>query len=272
MIVVNITEKGMAEIKEELVKRKNALDSLTAKPFSLNNSDHLAKLKQYNDNFEFELNQILFFDALSSGVPISAFSWFLGKILPIPDFLDPILKFFFLFGVSGLVLKHFDTTNFFLQLQEMKTIYSWCLKNGNEKYDASIDNSECLACPEIQRMIKLMAPVCSAEDIIVWKRETDEPQESSSWISSGIKLVGSLTSPLFFGANPTVNPDAAKRIRELKIAIENGTYNHPGTLEKLQQSIAYFTTNPEFRSYLRSKAASPETLKVFVPETVRAFF
>lgn len=56
-------------------------------------------------------------------------------------------------------------------------------KNGQQKYDGT-DNTAILTNPDIQRLIKLIAPLCTTEFMLAWKKVSeDEQPKSTIWTS-----------------------------------------------------------------------------------------
>lgn len=155
-----INKEGMAKVKEQREQRTQSLQQLTSSPFNLTNSDQQLALKKYINAFELNVNQMYLYQALGKGMTAWAGSWVVGRLLPIPDFVNYFLTAFLYVGVTSYMVEHFKMTDFFEQLEDMKALYNWCLKNNQNTYSGSIDNTQKLYSPEIQRLIKLLAPLC----------------------------------------------------------------------------------------------------------------
>ncbi len=164
---------GMAAMEAERKAKKQSMDALTSIPFDLKKVEHIQALHQYLAKFELSVNQMYIYQAMSTGLTAWCGSWVVGFFLPIPDFARYFLTVGLYLGVGGCLLESFSLTDFYEQLNEMKLIYNWCLKNGLSNYLCIIDNNEKLDYPDIQRMIKLMAPLCPKEDMIVWPVENN---------------------------------------------------------------------------------------------------
>lgn len=278
----------MSDIATERAKRSEKLRVLTSAPFNIENKEQTKALKNYIDNFELSANQMYLFQAMSSGLTTWGGSWLVGFFLPIPDFANYFLTAVLYFGVAGYILERFSMTDFFEQLAEMKTIYNWCLKDGHENYSVvGNDNLDKLANPDIQRMIQLMAPLCSTEFMLAWsKKVTEEEQKGglSTALSMGYTVVSTgysvLSSP-FSLFSPAKKSDTdlkdLKRIRELrindlKVKVETGGFEL-GVFNGLEQSIKYFATSPDFRELMTAKIKQPvDVVKNMVPSTVLGGF
>lgn len=254
---------GMLVVETARAKRNEALAALTSKPFDLNNTDQLAAIKKYTHNFEFNLNQMYIYQAMSEGLKLGGAAWLLGVFLPIPNainyFISPILHLsaaaYFLerFLATGALLEYFGLTDFTEQLIDMKTLYNWCLKGGEFNYSAQIDNTDKLAQPEVQYLIKSIAPLCSVDFMLAWPRQTqnESKETGGGWygvLSAGINAASSAYS-LFSQAKPGVN---LTKIKELKVAVETRGLD-VGVMQGFKQAINYFSTNPEVREMMQAK-------------------
>lgn len=261
---------GMAEVEAARAKRAEALRTLTAVPFDLNNKTHTKALKDYSDQFELSVNQMYLYQALSTGLTAYSGSWVVGFFLPLPDFVNYFLTSFLYLGVAGMILERFSMTDFYEQLNEMKTIYNWCLKNGNVNYSADIDNTDTLAYPDTQRMVKLIAPLCSTDFMLAWPRVTAQTEQTSGMVSSAFSWgFGALSSASsLFYSSPKVSQDQLTRIRELKSNVETRSLD-VGIYTGLEQSIKYFATNTEFRVMLKDKVSQPiQSVKEYIPKAM----
>lgn len=242
----------MSEFERDRAIRLEKLRVLTSTHFDLNNRDHVKALKKYVDDFEFSANQMYLFQSMRSGLIAWGVSCLVGLILPIPNFVSYLFTTFFYFGVGGFILERFSMTDFYEQLTEMKTIYNWCLKGGNPDYSSAINNTDNLAYPDIQRMIKLIAPLCTADFMVAWPKEAKSKEQKGTWsstLSSGYVAVSSAFS--IFSSSAKSNVDL-NRIRELKISVETRSFDI-GIFNGFEQSMRYFATNPDFRSIMATK-------------------
>lgn len=258
-----LSVSGMAAVKSDRVKRSEALRVLTSIPFDTNNAEQLAALKIYNNKFEYSVNQMYLFQALNQGLMIGGGGWLLGYVLPIPDFAKYFLSMFLYAGVAGFILERFSMNDFYNDLCEMQSLYNWCFKNGEQNYSSSIDNTEKLAQSELQRLIKLIAPLCPVDFMMAWKRETMKPDENiGGW--SNVKALGitalSSTFSLFSSPKPGVD---LTRLRELKVAIETRELD-VSVYRGLDQAVKYFATNTDFRDMIKENVG---LLKNMVPST-----
>ncbi|MCL9684312.1 hypothetical protein [Legionella maioricensis] len=262
----------MSEIATERAKRTEKLRVLTSTPFDLDNKEHTGALKNYIDSFELTVNQMYLFQAMSAGLTTWGGSWIVGFFLPIPDFANYFLTAVLYFGVAGYILERFSMTDFFEQLAEMKTIYNWCLKNGQENYGSAADNTQNLAYPDIQRMIKLISPLCSTEFMLAWPKEAKEEDQKgglSSVLSTGYSIVSSTFSLFSSSTKPKID---LNRIRELKVNVETRNFD-VGVFNGLEQAIKYFATSPDFRELMTAKIRQPvETVKQMVPSAIMGGF
>ncbi|MBL7479274.1 hypothetical protein [Legionella bononiensis] len=262
---------GMAAIETERAKRSDEIRTLVSKPFDSSNVEQLNTLKKYIDDFENSANYMYVYQALSNGMKAWGASFVVARFLPIPDFINPILSACLYFGVSGFILERFSISDFYNQLTEMKHLYNWCLKNGNAHYDERIDNTQNLLNPDIQRMIKLMAPLCTTEYMMAWPKEAERVEENPSLISSAFSFGYSLiTSPSsFFQKSPQPSGDQQLRLHDLKISVETRRLDL-NAYAGFKQAIDYFmtsVTNTDYKALLWSKW---DDLKKMAPTPVTA--
>ena len=257
-------------------KKKEKLRELTSTPFDFSNQKHTTALKEYLNNFELSVNKMYLYQAMSSGLSVYFGSWLVGTFLPIPEFIKTLLATGLYLGASGYILKNFSMTDFDDQLSEMKEIYNWTLKGGQDHYNSSIDNKTTLADPNIQLMIKLMAPLCNLDFMMVWPKET-KPEEPKSTISNmfsyGYSALSStasfIRSPSSFFPSPQQGIDQ-NRLRDLKISVETRSFD-VGIFDGFTQAMRYFTTNPDFHALLTSKVHEPiEYVKNMIPSAINS--
>ena len=259
----------MCKVEMERTIKSEKIAKLTSIKFDLNNEEHTAALKNYVDNFELSVNQMYLFQSLSSGLTAWSGSWIVGFILPIPEFARYFLTAALYFGTAGYVLERFSMTDFYEQLNEMKTIYNWCLKS---KIDESEINN-ILSTPDINRMIKLMAPFCTNDFMIAWPKITDAKENNKGIVSSIMNTGWSVLSygSSFFSPAPKVKVDH-NQIEELKKGVETGSFD-VGVFNGFEQSIKYFATNPEFRELMAAKIRNPvETVTSLLPTHLKGVF
>lgn len=269
-IVSKLSATGMAEVAAARAKRAETLRKLTADPFDLNNKTHVKALKEYTDQFELSSNQMYLYQALSTGLKAYSGSWLVGFFLPIPEFANYFLTGFLYFGIAGLILERFSMTDFCEQLDEMRTVYNWCLKGGNANYSSDIDNTDNLAYPDTQRMVKLMAPLCSTDFMLAWPRVVAQTEESSGIVSNAFSWGYSAwtSASSFFSAAPKTNQDQLMRIRELKSNVETSSLD-VGVFAGFERAIKYFVTDTEFRNILKEKLSQPiQSVKEYIPKAI----
>lgn len=274
-----LSANKMSEIATERAKRSEQLRVLTSSPFDLDNKEHTRAIKKYIDNFELTANQMYLFQGMSSGLTTWGGSWIVGLFLPIPDFANYFLTAVLYFGVAGYILERFSMTDFYEQLTEMKTIYNWCLKGGQDICSSAVDNTENLAYPDIQRMIKLIAPLCSTEFMLAWPKESKAEEHKgglSSALSTGYTVLSTsyaiVSSPFSLFSSSEKPKVDLNRIRELKVNVETRNFD-VGVFNGLEQAIKYFATSPDFREIMAAKVRQPvETVKNMVPSALMESF
>ena len=260
-----LSNSKMMEIEQQRAKRKEELRVLTATPFDVTKKKQIKDLKKYLDKFELSVNQMYLYQSLSSGLT----AWFgaraIGLFLPIPDFITYFLTASLYFGVAGYVLETFSMTDFYEQLTELKEIYNWCLKGGSPDYSSDRDNTDNLDHPEIQRMVKLIAPLCSTDFMLAWPKESTSEEPKGTW--SSVLYSGYTAASSFFSSSgkPGVN---LNRIHELKVGVETRGFD-VGVFNGFEQSIRYFVTNPDFRKLMNSIVNQPlDTVKNILPAAI----
>ncbi len=264
--MVTINKEGMAQVKKQREQRKETLSAFISVPFELNDNNQQIILKKYIDAFELSINQMYLYQALGKGMSAWAGSWIIGRILPIPDFVNYFLTAFLYFGVTAYMLERFSMTDFYEQLEEMKIIYNWCLKNNQIEYSENIDNSQKLYSSEIQRLIKLLAPISDLEFMIAWPREITKEEESGTFsktISVGLNALNSTLS-LFAPKESQPLPEQ-QRLKALKMAVETNNLN-VGVYSGFEQALRYFASSSNFKTLLASTVEKPmEMIKQVVP-------
>lgn len=258
-----MTAQGMNTVQLQRKKRAEDLDNLMSLPFDIRNEKLVSALTSYIDDFEFNTNLMYLFQAMNEGLKPSFSMWMLGYLLPFPEFVNYLTTACIYVGITGHILEKFDLSNFYDELQDMKVLYNWCLKGGQEQYNAKMDNTEKLAQPEIQRLIKSLAPLCSVDFMVAWPRETAKSEESNpGWIASGI---GAVTSAVSFFSSTKSSKDLTQ-ITNLKIAVETGEFD-VGVVKGVEKAIMYFTpTNPKIKELVVSKLSYPlEQAKEYLP-------
>ncbi|RUR19632.1 hypothetical protein ELY21_03275 [Legionella sp. km535] len=262
---------GMAALETERAKRNDELRSLVSSPFDSGNLEQLNALKKYINDFEYSVNQMYVYQALSNGLKAWGGSFIVARFLPIPDFINPILSACLYFGVAGFILERFSISDFYNQLNEMKQLYNWCLKGGNTHYDERIDNTQGLLNPDIQRMIQLMAPLCTTEFMMAWPNEAERAEEPTGYISNAISIGYSFMSSPFslFSKSPLPSGDQRIKLHDLKISVETRKLDL-NAYTGFKQAIDYFMTtltNTDYKALLWSKW---DDLKKLAPTPVAA--
>ncbi|PJD95462.1 MAG: hypothetical protein CK426_04420 [Legionella sp.] len=271
MELINV--QGLSYFEARQKKREDRLQALIATPFNCHNQEHLDKLERYLDVYEYNLNQMYLYQALSTGLKAGLSSWLAGKILPLPECIQYFLSTFFYIGAAAFVLKEFNMANFYSQTQEMKLLYNWCMKNNKMSYDPSLDNSKKLALPLIQRFIKLLAPLCETQFMIAWPTHPDaNPTLSNQWaktLRAGYTVAQATFSQLTQNT-PSVELTYINALtcqvekRQLDLTVYKG----------LEQAINYFSTSKEFQKIMMKTLNNPlETVDSVIPlSEIRSIF
>ncbi|KTD13995.1 hypothetical protein [Legionella israelensis] len=234
----SLTPVQMKKIAAEKEQHREKLQQLMQQPFDIDNQEQMKELQTYLDHFEFSVNTMYIFQAMSELMKLWGGSWVWGLFLPIPEFIGTILNYTLYIGVAGLVLEHFSIKDFHEELAEIQQLYNWVMKAGSEQYSSDTDNSKKLLHPEIQRMIELIAPLSHPKDIIAWKKVTDTEDESGpSFIYNAIQYAG-----YFFSKSSPQNTTASMKVLALKERVEKGEMT-VGVLEGLKRASEYFAKN-----------------------------
>ncbi|AMP89872.1 hypothetical protein [Legionella pneumophila] len=249
---------GMAEVGVERAKRKETLRVLTSSPFNLDNKEHTQALETYIKQFELSVNQMYLYQAMSTALTAWGGSWIVGMFLPIPEFANHLLAACLYLGATGYILESFSMTDFYEQLEEMKVLYNWCLKNNKESYSTDIDNTNNLLYPDIQRMIKLMSPLCTTDFMVAWPKEVKTAETQSGILSNTLSIGYSIVSAPFslFSTASKPSQDQVQRIKDLKVQVEIRGLDL-GVFAGFEQAIKYFATNSDFRDLLKAKLTQP---------------
>lgn len=260
----DLNADGMDEITKRKAARGDALNKLMSKPFDVKDKEQLQTIKKYIDEFEYVSNQMFLIKGISNGLKAWGASWVIGRILPLPEFVNPIFAYCLYFGVASWLLGGFRENDFHSQVEEMKSIYNWCLKGGKTVYDES-DTSNKLNLPEIQHLIEVLAPLCRPDFMRVWPKVTAEAQTTSGvWaiVDSGQKFYSHMAG-FFYSA-----PEQSDKLKTLKIKIENDECKL-NALTGADKAIRYFISSPYFKEIMMEKVMAPvQYVKDKIPEVI----
>lgn len=235
----------MEGVGKDRAKRKEELQNLLSMPFDINNKSHFIALTIYLNEFERSTHFRNLYISMNEGIKAYGGAWLVGFVLPVPEFLNSMLWALLYTGIAGFSLEKLSETDYFEQLEEMRQLYNWCLKNGETHYKPQLDNTEKLAQPEIQRLVKAIAPFCSVDFMVAWPIELNKSLETSTSLFSSVFSL--------FTSTPKVD---LTQLRELKIAVESRALD-VGIYKGFEQAMAYFATDLEFREFLKSKVNIP---------------
>lgn len=243
-----LTANHMKKIARQKQIRKDELQRLTAIPFDMSNEDQMRKFQQRLDHFELSVNRLRVMQSMAELMKVWGGSWIWAVILPIPETVKLALNYTLYLGVTGMVLTHFNVNDFHDEVEEMRQLYNWALKGGQTSYDGSYQNDEILKYPDVQRMISLLAPLCSQEFMVAWPKVI-EGEPSQQWSITRAYRWG---ASWFSTAQPLSN-NAEAKLRSIKEKVERGEFNI-GILEGLKQAMEYFATDPHFRHLVTEEA------------------
>lgn len=252
IIMGKVNAQGMAEFEANLQQRNAALRALITTPFDLKNEEQQKKLKQYIVEFEFFANQMYVYQFLQKGVSV----WMSSLAAPryIPESVNSFFYIALYVGVLAHILERFSMTEFYAHLNEMKTLYNWCLKNNNSVYTPEIDNTEILNNETVQQLIKLLAPLCDTDFMIVWPRETQHKEEpKGNWnrtIKAGYLAVAATWS--FFSSGFEQLTVEQNRIKEIKENVERRRMDL-GVFNGFTHALDYFRRNMQYGGLLHTK-------------------
>lgn len=256
--MVTLTAEGMNRLTTDKSERLEKLNKLLSEPFDQTNPKHMDALKHYVDDFEFSTNQMYLFQGIGKGLYPAACTWFTGFFLPVPDFVTYFSTAFFYLGVIGHTLQNFRVNDFHAQLEEMKSIYTWSLKAGKVTYENTIENTSKLLNPDIQRMIKLLAPLCTTDFMLAWPKVIEEPRASEGILPAFHRIYSIFA--------PAPKPTAAEhRVHELKVEVETRALDK-NALKAAQDAISYFAP------LLMAKVQTPLTTVKELSETAITHF
>lgn len=234
---------GMALVAMEREKRKAALAKLIATPFDETDDEHIKALTHYIDHFESSTHKMRLAQASNECLPYSFLgffsNWAASTILPIPQFVSGFFTTFIYMSAAGHLLQKFRMTDYFEELNQMKTLYNWCFKAGKAEYNPAQDNTDKLTHPELQRFISILAPLCTVEFMLAWKpvvvNADEEP--TNNWVSvatRGTAAVASMFSLFSSHKSRDLTP-----VNDLKAAVEKRQYD-VGSAIGAQRAAAYF--------------------------------
>lgn len=233
-----MSAEGMAAIKMKRIDKQRTLAELISGSFNINTKEHLDALKTYVDEFELYANQMYVYQASSAGIRAWIGCTLVSYLIPIPQTVTHLFAFCLYVGITGCILKNFSEKDFYDELNYMKSLYTWCMKKGNDEHKPCSENDVLLSNLQVQRMIKLMAPLCEAEFMIAWEPKSQQSQTNQSWFS------------WLSSTKPNLNQNI---IDELKINVENKRLNL-SVGSGFERALKYFTTDQAFRQLLTTKA------------------
>jgi hypothetical protein len=123
-----------------------------------------------------------------------------------------------------------------------------------------IDNSEKLSSPTIQRLIKLLAPLCEKDFMIVWKKEveqSDAPTGSWSKVFSAGRSAVSATFSLF--STPEKPKFDQNTLQDLKIKVETRGLD-VDTFSGFKQAMNYFMSSFEYKAFFSTMIQNPRPI------------
>lgn len=245
MPIMNIEK--MESIAEQLKQQDETLQKLISTPYNPEDQEQKKILNKYMDDFELNSNKMYLYQGAGASGKYWLGTWIFCKFLPIPDFINYSLVTFMYLGAAGYLLERYSAHYFYKKLSDMKIIYNWCLKNNQEQVPSDLNNDEKLCSPDIQRLIKLLAPLCKPDFLIAWPNK----EESAGWTSSLTTGYGMLQT--FLSAKPTVGKQELERLRDLKIKTEKGLFKL-SIYDGFEQAIRYFiNTIPDFKVLMNSQ-------------------
>ncbi len=262
---------GMVAVETEKAKRAEKIRTLTSQPFN-GSSEQIDSLKKHIDEFESNINKMYIYQALSKGLAVWGASFLIARIVPIPEIVNSFLNACLVVGISNYILEQFSISDFHAQLSEMKQLYNWALKNGKASYDEETpDNTKALLNPQIQRMMKLMAPICSTDFMIAWPAEGEQSEQENGYVSNAISLVYSVVSAPFslFSKAPQPSGDQPLQLRELKASIQTRKLDL-NEYTGFKQAIDYFMTKATNTDYKQILWTKWDDLKNMAPAPIAA--
>lgn len=253
MVAMSVSHISAFEVAKN--NRKVCLEQLTSEKFDSSNTSQITSLRKYMNKFELSCNKMYLFQAMSEGLKVWGVLGIANLLLPIPSFINVFTNACFYFGVSGSILERFSMTDFVEELNEMKLLYKWCIKDNPEK-EAKFVN------PDLQRLIKLLAPLCTEDFMLAWDKEVNQTtQADNSLTKKGVAIVNSVYS-LFAASKEKVD---LSKVRELKIAVETRSFDK-NVYMGLEQALKYFATDTEFKNLMKSQLSSAaENIRNMVP-------
>ena len=252
---------SMQQVENRRIERERRLNELLSTPFNPDNPEQIKALTRYNNDFESSVNLMYLYQGLSTGMTIWFSSWVIGRILPIPQSINYTLASCLYLGGAAYILQQYRMTDFNEQLNEMKRIYSWVKSSIN---NSSIN--EILGAEQIQRAIKLIAPLCSTDFIMAWAKESSNKDVPLSSLYNALDIgCTSLLNPLrlFFNQHRP-EPMRLERIRQLKTDVERRHFDVK-IYDGFANAMSYFISSSNFKQCLEHPV---DTLKQILPSTV----
>lgn len=218
-------------VREAHLKRAESLTTLMSKPFDINNEAHIEQVRQYMDQYEYKAHQRKIISVVQSTLYYSAATWVLLCFLRMPEFINTFSTIAVLLGVAASAYKSKDQANLLIDDSEMRNLYKWVFNKPTDTYDPKLDRSAMLVNPDMQRLVRLIAPYSTDPDsVIVW------PKTSKSSLKGVVALgMNALSSAFSVGDPPAV--------KQLKQDIESQSFN-VGWYDSIERSVRFFVTNP----------------------------
>jgi hypothetical protein len=268
-----LNSSGMKQLENAKIAQVQELANLIKQPFKANNTDQVTALKKYVEEFKLTTYQMYLYQGFGAGLtvwnnsPTTAFATWLGSwtvihFSPFPEFINTVTTFFMCFGIAGCLLQKFNTTDFYNQFKDMQILYNWCLKGNKEVYDDR-NNNDALRCPEVQEMIKILAPLCPPEFMQAWPKITAEQNEQNG-IRQTMWNVGSYMYNRIF-QSPLETIDNIKLL-QIKIETDQMELNK---FDATVEALRYFTTDERFKELMLAKVHGPlNFVKNLIPQSI----
>lgn len=258
-----LNHEQLVAFEQKIQKQQDDITQLTANSFDVSNSEHLVALKKYINHFELNVNRMYLFRAMSIGTETLLASLVITRVLPLPQAFHYLFSSCLYLGVAGHILQRLSMTDFYQEKKNIERIYNWCLKDN--KSDLEITNN--MNNSDIQRLIKLLAPFCSIEQVRAWHPPQNAKKNQNSWSPGYLLLSNSIN--LFYQQRQT-SVDIGK-INEIKHKVESRGYDLD-VFNGLSQALQYFSGNSDFRDLLTSQFSNPLILlEPFIPSIITAF-
>ena len=240
------------QINQTKTAAKNNLNKLLATPFNAS-PEQITQLNILVDDFELKVHRMLLYKCMQQAFTIWANTTVASWLLPVPEFIKSLTTTAFYMGIIGFCLKNFQIDSLAEDVEKMRLVYIWCIKDPNP---------DVLNHSSLPRLLLCLTPYCKKEFLqfnfnkkVNFNDTEDKQKNSFSKFISGMFTHDSIVhahEPLY-----TLN-HMLEKLRKNELSLDK---------DFLQATMAYFSKPGNFIKLTKN---IPTSLKQIVSEVIKA--